>query len=41
MARTVAFSNQKGDIAKSTTVEAFAVELTARGFRVLMVDMDA
>ena len=41
MARIVAFSNQKGGVAKSTTVEAFAAELTARGFRVLMVDMDA
>ena len=41
MARIIAFSNQKGGVAKSTTVEAFAAELTARGFRVLMVDMDA
>ena len=41
MARIVAFSNQKGGVAKSTTVEAFAAEFTARGFRVLMVDMDA
>ena len=41
MARIVAFSNQKGGVAKSTTVEAFASELTSRGFRVLMVDMDA
>ena len=41
MARIVAFSNHKGGVAKSTTVEAFAAELTARGFRVLMVDMDA
>ena len=41
MARTIAFSNQKGGVAKSTTVEAFAAELTARDFRVLMVDMDA
>ena len=41
MARIVAFSNQKGGVAKSTTVEAFAAELTARDFRVLMVDMDA
>ena len=41
MSRIIAFSNQKGGVAKSTTVEAFATELTARGFRVLMVDMDA
>lgn len=41
MSRIIAFSNQKGGVAKSTTVEAFAAELTARGFRVLMVDMDA
>ena len=41
MSRIIAFSNQKGGVSKSTTVEAFAAELTARGFRVLMVDMDA
>ena len=41
MARIITFSNQKGGVAKSTTAEAFAAELTARGFRVLMVDMDA
>lgn len=40
-ARVIAFANQKGGVAKSTTAEAFAASLTARGFAVLMVDMDA
>ncbi len=40
-ARTIAFANQKGGVAKSTTAEAFAASLTARGYAVLMVDMDA
>ena len=40
-ARVIAFANQKGGVAKSTTAEAFAAFLTARGYAVLMVDMDA
>jgi chromosome partitioning protein len=40
-ARVIAFANQKGGVAKSTTAEAFAASLTARGYAVLMVDMDA
>ena len=40
-ARVIAFPNQKGGVAKSTTAEAFAASLTARGYAVLMVDMDA
>lgn len=40
-ARVIAFANQKGGVAKSTTAEAFAASLTARGYTVLMVDMDA
>ncbi|MBP3884597.1 MAG: ParA family protein [Olsenella sp.] len=40
-ARVIVFANQKGGVAKSTTAEAFAASLTARGYAVLMVDMDA
>ena len=40
-ARVIAFANQKGGVAKSTTAEAFAASLTAREYAVLMVDMDA
>ena len=40
-ARVITFANQKGGVAKSTTAEAFAASLTARGYNVLMVDMDA
>ena len=40
-ARVITFANQKGGVAKSTTAEAFAASLTARGYAVLTVDMDA
>ena len=40
-ARVIAFANQKGGVAKSTTAEAFAASLTARGHAVLMVDLDS
>lgn len=39
-ARVVAFVNQKGGSAKTTTCAAFADELKRLGFRVLCVDMD-
>ncbi|MBQ9004342.1 MAG: ParA family protein [Eggerthellaceae bacterium] len=40
-ARVIVFANQKGGVAKSTTAEAFAASLTARGHAVLMVDLDS
>ena len=39
-ARVIAFANQKGGVAKSTTAEAFAASLTARGYAVLVIDGD-
>lgn len=38
--RSIAFSNQKGGVAKTTSACAFAVALKNRGYRVLAVDMD-
>ena len=39
-ARVITFANQKGGVAKSTTAEAFAASLTARGYAVLMRSED-
>lgn len=40
MARTVAFANQKGGVAKTTSVLAIGAAIAARGPRVLVVDLD-
>ena len=40
MAKTIVVSNQKGGVGKTTTTNALAVNLKARGFRVLAVDLD-
>ena len=40
MTRTIAFANQKGGVAKTTTTLAIAAALAERGHRVLAVDMD-
>ena len=39
-ARVIAFANQKGGVAKTTTALSIAVALQERGRRVLVVDMD-
>ena len=38
--KTIALSNQKGGVAKTTTTAALASGLSSRGFRVLAVDLD-
>lgn len=38
--KTIAISNQKGGVAKSTTAAAMAAALQRKGFRVLVVDAD-
>ncbi|ADL35941.1 chromosome partitioning protein ParA3 [Butyrivibrio proteoclasticus B316] len=38
--RTIAFSNQKGGVAKTTSSYAMAVGLAKRGYKVLVVDAD-
>lgn len=40
MAKTIVVSNQKGGVGKTTTTNALAVNLKARGYRVLAVDLD-
>jgi chromosome partitioning protein len=40
MARVVAVANQKGGVAKTTTVHALGFALAERGRRVLLVDLD-
>lgn len=40
MTRTIAFANQKGGVAKTTTTLSIAVALAEIGRRVLVVDMD-
>lgn len=40
MARVVAVANQKGGVAKTTTVHALGMALAGGGHRVLMVDLD-
>jgi chromosome partitioning protein len=40
MTRTIAFANQKGGVAKTTTTLAISAALAERGHRVLAVDMD-
>jgi len=40
MARVIAISNQKGGVAKTTTVQAAAAVLKQRGYKVLAVDLD-
>lgn len=40
LARTIAFFNGKGGVGKTTSVANIAGHLAARGFRVLVIDMD-
>ena len=40
MGTTVAFANQKGGVAKTTTVHSLAEALVERDHDVLMVDLD-
>jgi chromosome partitioning protein len=40
MSRAIAIANQKGGVAKTTTVQALGYALSSRGQRVLLVDLD-
>ncbi|HEU5477120.1 MAG TPA: AAA family ATPase, partial [Gaiellaceae bacterium] len=40
MARVIAFANQKGGVAKTTTTLNLGVALAEQGLRVLAVDLD-
>src|SRR5579871_4662091 len=40
MARVVAVANQKGGVAKTTTVQSLGVALAERGWRTMVVDLD-
>ena len=40
MARVIAFANQKGGVAKTTSTLNLGVAMNEQGFRVLMVDLD-
>jgi chromosome partitioning protein len=40
MARVIAFANQKGGVAKTTSTLNLAVAMKEQGYRVLMVDLD-
>lgn len=40
MARVIAVANQKGGVAKTTTVQSLGAALAERGLRVLLVDLD-
>ncbi len=40
MPRVIAVANQKGGVGKTTTVMNLGAEIAARGFRVVMVDLD-
>src|SRR5438034_5267053 len=40
LARVIAFANQKGGVAKTTTTLNLGVALKERGHRVLLVDLD-